>query len=43
MSCSPIIKTATNLCINKFLLATDFPISLVRTPNINDKSISTSS
>lgn len=41
MSCLPIIKTATHLCI-KFLLAADFPISLVRTPNINDKSISTS-
>lgn len=42
MSCSPIVKTAAHLFINKFLLAADFPISLVRTPNINDKSISTS-
>lgn len=35
-------KNRYPLCI-KFLLAADFPISLVRTPDINDKSISTSS
>ena len=41
MSCSPIYKNSYPF-MYQVSVAADFPISLVRTPNINDKSISTS-